>query len=102
MTNLFFRSISRFLITSLSLSICLIASVYSQQPSETQVKGAFIFNFIKYVEWENEGNMSELVVGIYGDNNPLYEELSNAIAGSTIRNKQIRVIRVDGLSQAGN
>lgn len=76
-------------------------SVFAQQASEIQLKGAYIYRFIDHVEWEDEDDSAEIIIGIYGDNNPLYEELSSAIAGTTIRDKAIRVNRIDELAEAG-
>ena len=84
----------------LLLCACLVSNSTGQQLSETQVKGSYIFNFIKYVEWENENASPELMIGIFGDNEALFTELSNAIAGTALRNKTIRVNRIENLTRA--
>lgn len=76
--------------------------VSGQQISEAQVKGAYIYNFMKYVEWENEKDISELTIGLYGPDEALFEELSKGVAGSLIRKKPIRVTRIERVAEAGN
>lgn len=92
----------RRLVFLLLISIFLVPSGVSQQLSETQIMGAYIYNFIRYIEWPNEGDIEEIVIGIYGDNDPLFEELSSAIDGSTIRNRIIRIVKTENLLSAGD
>ncbi len=56
------------------------------QPSEYQIKAAFLFNFAKFVQWPAavQGDAkSPIVIGILGDN-PFHEDLER-----TIRNKLV-------------
>ena len=100
--GLFFKRINREIIISLALYVGFMVPAFSQQVTEIQLKSAFIYNFLQYVKWENEADISELVIGIYGDNKAMYEELSTTITGARIRNKRIRISKVNNLSQAGN
>jgi hypothetical protein len=70
------------------------------QPSEYQIKSAFLFNFAKFVEWPANAfsqPKSPLVIGILGDN-PFGEDLQK-----TIRNKSVddHPLEIKELSSAG-
>jgi hypothetical protein len=56
------------------------------QPTEYQIKAAFLFNFAKFVEWPPRafaGATSPIVIGILGDN-PFRDDLARTIQGKTI------------------
>lgn len=46
------------------------ATMVSAQDRPThEIHAAMLFNFIKYVQWPNEGEAGEFVVGVIGDDN---------------------------------
>lgn len=52
------------------LVLMLAATVVSAQERPThEIHAAMLFNFIKYVQWPNEGEGGEFVVGVIGDDN---------------------------------
>jgi hypothetical protein len=56
------------------------------QPTEYQIKAAFLFNFAKFVEWPAaafSGATSPLVIGILGQN-PFHDDLARTIRNKTI------------------
>jgi hypothetical protein len=94
------------LIACLSLALLLPADASAQesQPSEYQVKAAFLFNFAKFVEWPPEtfaGATSPLVVGILGDS-PFGGDLERTIQNKTINNRLIVVKSLHSLAEATN
>jgi hypothetical protein len=65
-----------------SLFVCSVVSPQSD-PSEYQVKAAFLFNFTKFVEWPDgsfDAPQAPIVVGIIGDD-PFGNDLERMIAG---------------------
>lgn len=82
----------------LALSLCCIvgptvrADPEATVPLECQLKAAFLFKFIKFIEWPPEvvDGSRELVVGMIGDS-PMREALM-AIAGKEANNRRL-VIR---------
>ena len=63
------------------------------QPSEYQVKAAFIFNFAKFVEWPPEvftNASSPIVIGILGDN-PFGNDFEQTIFNKRINEHPVQV-----------
>jgi hypothetical protein len=48
-------------------SILITASVFGQERPTHEIHAAMVYNFIKYVQWPNEGDAGEFVVGVIGD-----------------------------------
>jgi hypothetical protein len=62
-------------------------------PSEYQVKAAFLYNFVKFVEWPSEAFASEtapIVIGVLGDS-PFGTDLEKMIKGKTINGRELAV-----------
>lgn len=99
-----FKSVRRWL---LFLGFCLgillnINSLAQQQPTEYQIKAAFIFNFAKFVDWPpntfTETN-SPIVVGILGKN--VFEgNLEKIIGNKTINNRPFRFVDLASPTEA--
>jgi hypothetical protein len=56
------------------------------QPTEYQIKAAFLFNFAKFVEWPPGAFVKEtspIVIGILGDN-PFHDDLARMVRNKTI------------------
>lgn len=75
----------------------LVCSALSPQsdPSEDQVKAAFLFNFTKFVEWPDgsfETPQAPLVVGIIGDD-PIDEDLERMVAGQKVQGRSLVIRR---------
>ena len=54
------------------LSILLVSSttgLFAQERPTHEIHAAMLYNFIKYVQWPNEGEAGEFVVGVIGDEN---------------------------------
>lgn len=50
--------------------LMLAATAVTAQDRPThEIHAAMLFNFIKYVQWPNEGEAGEFVVGVIGDDN---------------------------------
>jgi hypothetical protein len=63
-------------------------------PSEYQVKAAYLFNFVKFVEWPEEAfadPLAPIVIGIVGDD-PFGDALLQVVAGKTVQGRDV-VIR---------
>ncbi len=53
----------------LSLFALAAGSVTGQESPPHEIHAAMLYNFIKYVQWPNEGEAGEFVVGVIGDDN---------------------------------
>lgn len=67
---------------------------------EYDVKAAFIYNFIKFVEWpENSMNISdEISIAILG-RDPFKGKLDNLIAGKSVKNRRLTVDHYSDINQ---
>jgi hypothetical protein len=69
---------------------------YAQQPAtEYQVKAAYLFNFLKFVEWPDDPSADlrgKWVIGIVGEN-PFGGELTQAVSGKVIQGRSLQVRR---------
>ena len=71
------------------------------QPSEYQIKAAFLFNFIKLTEWPPQANTSPIVIGILG-NNPFGDVLERTIHDKTIDNRGLVIKEFKTAQEATN
>jgi hypothetical protein len=64
--------------------------------SEERVKAAFVFNFMKFVDWPGgvfADNNSPMLIGIIGDN-PLGVELEASLRGKNINGRKLAIRRI--------
>jgi hypothetical protein len=103
-----FRQLMRFDASSvLCLSLALLlaaggACAQEVQPSEYQLKAAFLFNFAKFVEWPEEAFSAPdapMVIGVLGEN-PFGEHLEQTIRGKTINNRPLVVKELRSQAEA--
>jgi len=74
------------------------------QPSEYQLKAAYVFNFAKFVEWPPEAfaeTNSPIVIGILGEN-PFGTDLERTIGNRTISNRSLAIREIRSLAEATN
>ena len=71
-------------------------SIHAQEaPTEYQVKAAYLFNFLKFVEWPGDplaNTQGQWVIGIVGDN-PFGDQLTQVIAGKTVQGHELQIKR---------
>jgi hypothetical protein len=73
------------------------------QPSEYQVKAAFLVNFPKYVDWPTNtfaGMNSPIVIAVLGESR-VVEEIQKVIAGRTVNGRQIVLKRLASGAEPG-
>lgn len=86
----------------LSLALCFSAmGSIAQSLDGAQIKSAYLFNFIKHVQWPNEANKSHFVVAIY-QNKSLYDQISNSLRDRIVKNKPISVIHLENVQEGKN
>jgi YfiR/HmsC-like len=75
---------------------CLPAerAVWAQQgPTDSEVKAAFLFNFLKFVDWPEEAAKdpkSPFTLGVLGDTS-IGEDLQLLVSGKSIRGRELEV-----------
>lgn len=68
-------------------------AVAKEQPSIEAVKSAYIYNFLKYITWPNEGQLEAIRIGFIGNDEAFFEACLR-IQDQSIRNKTLVVHRV--------
>ena len=72
-----------------------VAAAQSDQPSEYEVKAAFLFNFTKFVEWPENAftnPRAPIVIGVIGDD-PFGESLVHIVEGQQAQGRSIEVVK---------
>ena len=72
------------------------SNVYAQYTQE-QLKTAYIFNFAKYIKWQNETGMKNFTIGVLGSNESIVNELKYFAEEEKIKNKSINIIASDNI-----
>ncbi|NQZ87488.1 MAG: DUF4154 domain-containing protein [Colwellia sp.] len=81
-----------------SLLLFSQSAISFQQDVSNKVKAAFVFNFIKYVEWPNEKNIANFTIGFYGDDKAFIEALQQ-MHNMKVRHFIIQVIKITSIEQ---
>jgi hypothetical protein len=74
---------------------CAGAKAQSDQPSEYEVKAAFLFNFTKFVEWPDASFAdphAPIAIGIIGED-PFGDSLMRIVAGQKAQGRAIVIIK---------
>jgi len=66
----------------------------SGESLECQVKAAFLFNFLKFVEWPASGAKAPWVIGVLG-HDPFGEVLDDTVRGKIVNGRPVEVRRYD-------
>ena len=83
---------------SLLICVCLVAPPkgYAQNSlPEYQVKAAYLFNFIKFVEWPADAftdSLAPIVIGVVGDD-PFGSALPEVVIGKTVQGRDLVIRR---------
>jgi hypothetical protein len=76
------------------VGIAILQSSYAQQsPTEYQVKAAYLFNFLKFVEWPGDPSSDshgKWVIGVVGEN-PFGDELTQVVSGKIVQGHELQV-----------
>jgi hypothetical protein len=81
-----------------------IGPAQQPQPSEYQLKAAFLFNFARFVEWPKTAlatPTTPLVIGILGEN-PFHEDLERTIGNKTVDSHPVVIQEFRSVTEATN
>lgn len=94
----------RALLAGVLLVLAFAAAAPGAPPEATEheLKAAFLFNFVKFVEWPPEAldRRASLEVCVLGDD-LLHEALQRSLRGKTVRDKPIATRRIASLQATG-
>jgi hypothetical protein len=85
------------------IALVAIAPTLAAEPEEYTVKGAFLLNFAKFVDWPSEvfkGPGDPIAICVLGQN-PFGPSLDQAARGTVIANRPVSVRQVSDGQQAG-
>jgi hypothetical protein len=85
------------------LLVCMVtASVVTnaQERPTHEIHAAMLYNFIKYIQWPNEAEGGDFVVGIYGDDN-MFNTLKQWYDGKPKGNKKYSIKKLASGDEAG-
>jgi hypothetical protein len=80
------------------------ARAQGNQISEYQVKAAFLFNFVKFVEWPSDSfpaAETPIIIGVFGTN-PFGGDLDAVIHNKTVNNRPIEIRQLHLMSECTN
>lgn len=83
------------------LSVMVIGSVSAQERPPHEIHSAMLYNFIKYVQWPNEGEAGEFVVGVIGDEN-VFNTLKQWYDGKPKGSKKYVIKKLASAAEAGD
>lgn len=77
----------------------MIASSLSMHGQNAMFKALFMFNFAKYIEWPDQTNQKEFIIGVLG-NDEIVSELNKLAIARKINNKTIVIKNVKDVKDA--
>src|SRR5688500_12457942 len=83
------------------LYFALIIPVSAQERAPHEIHAAMVYNFIKYVQWPNEAEPGDFILGVLGDDK-IFSTLQQWYEGKAKGSKKFVVKKLDAASQAGD
>jgi len=76
-------------------------SAYSsaQQLDSSQIKSAYLYNFIKHISWPNDADKTAYILAVYNDD-VFYRSLSQSLNKRTVKGKSLVVTAVSSIEAA--
>jgi hypothetical protein len=78
------------------------AAIRPDQSEEAgaRIKAIYIYNFTKYIEWPAEYKEGNFVIGVYGTNLPLLNELNKMAASKTVGAQKMEIKNIGATAEA--
>jgi hypothetical protein len=78
------------------------AAVKLDQAEEAgaKIKAIYIYNFTKYIEWPAEYKDGNFVIGVYGTNIPLLNELNKMATSKTVGAQKMEIKNISNAAEA--
>ena len=87
------------------LTVCLFLTAFNSNAQSVQRQvaiSAYIYNFAKNVEWQNEAQLKEIHFLIIGNDEKIIQEMRKMAQSKTIRDRPIRIITATALTDINN
>jgi len=82
-----------FVLTAFFILLTQHTFSFAQQLDSSQIKSAYLFNFVKHISWPNDDNKSTYTLAIY-DDEVFYQSLSQSLSNRVIKGKSLVVTLV--------
>jgi len=82
------------------LYFALIIQASAQDRAQHEIHAAMVYNFIKYIQWPNEGEPGDFVLGVVGDDK-IFATLKQWYEGKAKGSKKFVVRKLEAASEAG-
>ena len=90
----------------ISLLLCASLSSWAEAPAlelaEEKAKAVLLYNFIKQTEWQGKENKKTIDVVFLNGDMPFYKAFENIAAATTVKNKTIRLKRLNNYKNAAS
>lgn len=73
----------------------------SGEKANNKIKGMYVYQFAKNVDWPKEFKSGDFVIGVYGEQS-LYDQLASAYSGKLIGSQSIKIKYFDASSEVNN
>ncbi|HKZ38004.1 MAG TPA: YfiR family protein [Chryseolinea sp.] len=83
------------------LMLFAVTLATAQDRPTHEIHAAMLFNFIKYIQWPNEGDPGEFVVGVIGDDK-VYNTLTQWYNGKPKGSKKYVIKKLASVEEAGS
>jgi hypothetical protein len=83
------------------LSILVIESTSAQERPTHEIHAAMVYNFIKYIQWPDEGSGGDFVLGVIGDDN-VFNTLKQWYDGKPKGNKKYVVKKLASAAESAD
>src|SRR6187431_3083840 len=85
----------------LALMLLVASSALPQERPTHEIHAAMLYNFIKYVQWPNEADPGDFVIGVIGDEN-LFNTLKQWYEGKAKGAKKYQIRKLASAAEAGD
>jgi len=85
----------------LALMLLVASSALPQERPTHEIHAAMLYNFIKYVQWPNEAEPGDFVIGVIGDDN-LFNTLKQWYEGKAKGAKKYQIRKLASAAEAGD
>lgn len=72
------------------------------EEANAKIKAIYIYNFTKYIEWPEDYRQGNFVVGVYGTNLPLINELNKMAASKMVGSQKFEIKSLSSAAEASN
>lgn len=74
-------------------------ALYSENSDYVQdIKAVFLYNFTKYIQWDEQTELSTFDIAVFGDS-PIIEPLQQIAAKKTVNKKRIQIKSIQNMDQ---